>query len=500
MSDPSLDDLGRRGLIAGGLGLAALAVLPGLTACTHGSGAAAGDPSAFALSTITGGAPAAVPETVGPLALGPGLHTVPVSVTRLRLGLTDVPDLSEVVDGMRSFGVRLHAASATVEKNWTSSPFSVAVAFGMLRAGARGVSAKEVDTVFGFPRSVDADGLPHAAFNALTDAMVTAGPVGARAITQDKYGRTHKPVLAVSNGLFVDSQFAPSMRRHYVDLLTAQYGVEVNTLRFDDKALALMNTWASDQTRGRIKRLFDQLDPAAVVVLANAVYLMAAWASPFDSFATRARVFSTPNGGARVPMMKQTESWKYGEGDGWQRVTVPYNGQGLTMRVVAPRAVVRDVAGLTDAVRRAVEPTVTDTVATVDLQLPRWDAVTNIDLQPPMQRLGVRDVFSESMADLSGLATQSTFVGAAVHRANITVGEDGTEAAAITALEVFSVSARAFVGKQVVVKADRPFAWAIVHEPTGTPCSRVMSSTRRRKAERPDRPAAQRGRYEPTVQ
>ncbi|MDQ2750828.1 MAG: serpin family protein, partial [Actinomycetota bacterium] len=96
--------------------------------------------------------------------------------------------------------------------------------------------------------------------------------------------------------------------------------------------------------------------------------------------------------------------------------------------------------------------------------LPRWDTATDLALVGPLSRLGMVEVFSAG-ADLGGIAP-NLFVSDAIHRANVTVDEAGTEAAAVTGIAMRATAMRE--GSPIVMQADRPFAWAVVHEPTGT--------------------------------
>jgi serpin B len=163
-------------------------------------------------------------------------------------------------------------------------------------------------------------------------------------------------------------------------------------------------------------------------------------------------------------MRQQLSGAGYVARDGWQRVTVPYvNGQ-LTMRIVLPAQRATSIDQLGPALAAATQRAPSDANAIVDLTLPRWDTATDLPLAPALQKLGAAGLFG-ARADLSGIAS-GLFVSAAVHRANITVDEKGTEAAAVTGI---AVAAGAQAGEPVTLHVDRPFAWAIVHEPTGTP-------------------------------
>ena len=127
------------------------------------------------------------------------------------------------------------------------------------------------------------------------------------------------------------------------------------------------------------------------------------------------------------------------------------------MRVVLPRSVLRGMPALTSLLDVATAPTTGDRPTLVEVVLPRWNTRTDLDL---LTALNITD-----MSDLSGIAP-GVSVDAAVHRAAITVDETGSEAAAVTAI---SVGLSMPPQPAVVLRVDRPFAWAIVHEPTQTP-------------------------------
>jgi serpin B len=154
----------------------------------------------------------------------------------------------------------------------------------------------------------------------------------------------------------------------------------------------------------------------------------------------------------------------YAAGDGWQRVSLPYAGGDLVMRIVVPTRPARDLAALASALALATQTGTPDPVRAVELTLPRWSTATTLPLKRTLAGLGMPDAFG-GHADLAGIAPE-LFVSDAVHRANITVDEKGTEAAAVTGV---AIAASSIGGAPVMVRADRPFAWAIVHGPTGTP-------------------------------
>lgn len=429
-------DVDRRSVLGAALGLLALGAVPAIAGCSR---------------TPEEAAPV-TPVEMEPLAY---------HAARDQVSLADAPHLDAVVAGMRDFARDLHSASASAQGNWTASPVSIAMAFGMLRAGARGTTASQLDAAFGWPAG-DPAGSPHQALNALTTDLVTTGPVATGPEPSPTDGRPPAPIVAVANGLFLDRGFAHAVEQEFLKLLATQYGAEATAVSFaDPSAAATINGWVQEHTRGRIDKLFDQLDPSTLLVLANAVYLKTTWASQFDAASTTDGKFTTTDGSVTAPLMHQRlEPATYDESADWQRVQLPYVGGELSMRVVVPRPVVRDVAGLTRLLPLAMEPQVKGR-AIVDLTLPKWDTATTIPLLAAMADLGVSD-----LGDLSGIAPGGLGVSDAVHRANVTVDEEGTEAAAVTGI---AVATSAMGGTPVELVADRPYVWAVVHEPTGTP-------------------------------
>jgi serine protease inhibitor len=444
--DRALSAVSRRSVLQGGLGLLALSGLPVLSAC----GSASPHPAATGT-----GAP----------------RPLTVDLARADVPLNHI-DVAAVVAGMTRFGTDLYRTAATITANWTMSPLSIDAAFGMLRAGARGGTAKQIDHVFGYPAGSASAGSPHPMLNALTAQLTSNRPVPTTPSSSSPSsagsgaGQPPRPIVAIANGLFVDQSFQPHVQKAFLRILAGQYGASPELVSFSNpSATATINAWVDGQTRGRITKLFDHLDPSTLLVLANAVYLKAAWALPFEAGQTTTGAFTTGGGHqVRAQFMRQTCGFGYAAGDGWQRVSLPYAGGELVMRIVVPTRPARDIATLARALAAAVQLNKPDQHRAVDLTLPRWNTATVLPLPAQLIKLGMPLTFG-GHADLSGIAPGLS-VSDAIHRANITVDEKGTEAAAVTGI---AIAASAIAGASAVVRADRPFAWAIVHEPTGTP-------------------------------
>lgn len=390
---------------------------------------------------------------------GQGLLLVAEGVQRAAPA-TDAP-VSPAISGMTAFGHDLLAAIGG-DRNLVVSPLSIGYAFGMADAGARGSTKTQIEQTLGFPA-----GGPHQALNALTQQIGTHDTPPPRAkpgVTQSR-GTARPPVVALANGLFVDQRL--QVEQNFLHVLAEQYGAGARSTDFSTgKAADDVNAWVRKQTADRIPKLVDRLDPDVRMVLANAVYLKADWRARFETSATKPQPFRRAAGVVRVPTMHQEGALRYAAGPGWQAVELPYAGGELAMWVLVPTADAAPVDLLAPKTLTAVG----NGLATkrVHVALPRWDFATNANLKPLLTKLGMSVPFDADRADFSGISrTHRMYIAQAVHRANITVDENGTEAAAVTGLGMGVTSAPPPV--EATVRADHPFAFAIVHTKTRAP-------------------------------
>jgi serpin B len=205
-------------------------------------------------------------------------------------------------------------------------------------------------------------------------------------------------------------------------------------------------------------------------VLVNAIYLKAPWESPFAEGLTRPLPFRVAGGGAVEARGMSGAEGRIGHatGPGWRAARLPYAGGHLAMTVVlpdepTPAALERSLDG--PALDRMLVPFPTDAV--VDVVLPRWRFRLAAPLNDHLRALGIRDAFSETDADLSAMtAAERLFISLVQHEAFVAVDEEGTEAAAATAVVARVTSAGPTPVPFVV---DRPFLFVIHDVQTGTP-------------------------------
>lgn len=361
----------------------------------------------------------------------------------------DAP-VAPAADGIAAFGADLlHEVGSDSQGNVVVSPASLSLLFAMLRPGARGQTGRQIDNVLHFP----ADGLG-AAYNALSSSWTGLAD-----------GGRHAPELSIGNALW--AQDGLPLKSAYLDQIARDFAAGVRTVDFASPSAAnTINAWVQQQTHGRIDKLFDQLDPSTKLVLTNAVYLKATWKSPFAAGETYDATFDTSSGGStRVPTMHATQTYDYATGPRWRAVRLPYVG-GLSMEVLLPNRRDGDPMTLLDPATLASATGMAER-RPVELALPKWDFQSDLPLTVALQAMGMRDAFS-SAADFSVMSPQALAISQVQHRADITVDEKGTVAAAVSGLAM-ATSAVVPPPHVVQLHVDHPFAFVIVDDASGAP-------------------------------
>jgi serpin B len=368
------------------------------------------------------------------------------------------PDLAELVAGNSAFAFDLYQAVRANQGSLLYSPYSISLALAMTYSGARGQTKQQIADTLDFTLP---DDRLHPAFNALDLDLAGRG--------EDPHGgESSRFQLNIANAIWGQAGYA--FLPQFLDVLAQNYGAGLRLLDFvsapEESRLAI-NDWVSDQTEGKIPDLIPQgiIDYLTRLVLTNAIYFNAGWAFPFEPQDTEEGPFHLLDGGeVTVPMMKQSHELAYAEGEGYQAVSLPYGASGVSMLLLVPQA------GQFDAFESSLNAERVDAIVkalgrwSVTLSMPKFDFESSFDLGETLATMGMPDAFSE-LADFSGMTgRRELLISAVVHKAFISVDEEGTEAAAATAA-VMSV----FSGPEghVDLTVDRPFVFLIRDYKTG---------------------------------
>jgi serpin B len=371
-------------------------------------------------------------------------------------------ETAELVDGNNRFAFNLYQVVKNEPGNLFYSPYSISLALAMTYAGARNNTEAQMAEVLHYQ-------LPqpqlHPTFNAL-DSTLTGYGSGAGS---DQDAEAFQ--LNIANAIW--GQEGYQFLQDFLDTLAENYGAGLRPLDFaaePEAARATINDWVEEETNGKIENLIPPglLSSAVRLVLTNAIYFNGQWVFQFEEGATQDDLFTLLDGSTvSVPMMSQTEYFRYMEGDGYQAVALPYQGAPMSMLLILPEE------GLFEQIEEGFSPELIKTITdgfdsrSVALSMPKFTFESEFDLAQTMAAMGMPDAFGGE-ADFSGMTGErDLFISNILHKAFVDVDEAGTEAAAATAV-VMLESASMPPEDSVTMKLDRPFLFLIQDEDTGT--------------------------------
>ena len=316
------------------------------------------------------------------------------------------------------------------------SPQSLYLALGMAAQGARG------DTLDLLEASLNVNGFDTDKAKAELAALQSIG-------------------LKVANAYFKAGDI--SLKPEYEAVLKDAYSAQ--GFAIDDDIVGRINDWAAENTDGMIREVLTRKpDDDTKLILTNALLMDAKWQRKFESYATVERTFHGASGDTQVDMMFRRGDMLYGETDGAQVVYLPYEAEGLGMYVILP-----DEQGaaalLADMAARMSEGGVPDELTAIEtadvaLRLPRVNAASGGSLKEALKAAGLGGAM-ELGADFSGMTDDyDLFIGNVIQNCALEVGEEGTRAAAVTAVAMDSGSAyQEAQPKSMTV--DRPYIMLI---------------------------------------
>jgi len=361
----------------------------------------------------------------------------------------------KLVAATNDFGFRLYRNLAEKPGNVFLSPTSIELALGMAFNGARGSTRDGMAAALGYgDMTLDEVNKANAELLAL---LANPDPKVELYIANALWGK---------QGVTYDTGF---MQRCKDSFLAEPFTVDFTS----PEAAIKINDWVKEKTRQKITDIVtaDAIRDA-ILVLTNAIYFKAGWTDAFPAAATKDGPFTNADGKqVTVPMMRRSGKYDYLENDQFQMVRLPYQGQFVGMYVLLPRegVSIKDVAAKLTAEQWK---NWTDQMQSRqgDLSLPRFKTDYSASLKPALAALGMGDAFDPFKADLNGIlppnvTTERVFISDALHKTYLSVDEEGTEAAAATAVIVGIASIPTDPFSMVV---NRPFLLAIADKPTGT--------------------------------
>jgi serpin B len=328
------------------------------------------------------------------------------------------------------------------------SPFSIETALAMTYEGANGTTADEMKTVLHLPSENR-----QASF--------------AKVINEINAG-SNDYQLSTANALWAQKDY--SFLTDYFNVVEGYYGGNVTNLDFktdSENSRQTINNWVEQQTNDKIKDLIPQgvLNELTRLVLTNAIYFKGKWVMEFDEKNTKDADFKTNSGTVQAKMMElEDERFNYGESDNMQIIELPYNGNDTSMIIILPKENLTSIeASLNLENLELWKSSMSE--QKVNIFIPKFKFETKYMMKPMLIEMGMPEAFSDN-ADFSGMTGKKDLkISQVIHQAYVDVNEEGTEAAAATAV-VFTLTA-INPGSIKVFRADHPFIFMIQQKDSG---------------------------------
>lgn len=356
-------------------------------------------------------------------------------------------DAKSVIASYNQMAFDLYRQVQQDKDNLVVSPYSIGTAMSMARSGARGRTDGEMAEVLHYSIPADQVDSANAAIYDRLNSLQKG--TGIQISTANALCHTLHPSLV-----------APGYR----ELLTAKYRAEV----FAAENVDPINAWVRDKTEGKIDKILEKLSPNSVCVLLNAIYFKGLWNSQFKESATLPGEFHVTEAQAvSVPTMRQTSGFRLVERENFRALLLPYQGEALAMVLVLPKERTGLPATEKSLSSSGVEALLNDLQAQnpdkVRVTLPRFKIESSCNLVPAFQNLGMDLAFSAEKADFGGITGKENapgliWISQIQHKAFIEVNEEGSEAAAATAVEFMTRSSFGMAK----FEADHPFLFFIV--------------------------------------
>jgi len=364
--------------------------------------------------------------------------------------------MMEVVKANNSFALDIYKRYCPSDTNIFFSPYSISSALAMTYEGARGKTAEEMAKVFYFPRDEK---------SRREGYLFLYGEINRK----DK-----KYKLSTANALWVQKDY--HFLNEYIGVVKKYYGGSVKNMDFKTRAEESrkeINRWVEKETNDKIKDIIPSgaINAITRLVLTNAVYFKGEWAKQFDSKKTRDEDFTVSAGKkVKVPMMERTGDeavFPYAEDSAAQILEMPYSGDDLSMLVLLPKN--GDMKKLENflSVKKLQEWKGSVKKQRVDVFFPKFKFETKYFMAKDLAEMGMAEAFSGS-ADFSGMTGQKDLcISRVIHQAFVEVNEEGTEAAAATAVIMKLTAMPSQQPPVPVFRADRPFIFIIQQKATG---------------------------------
>lgn len=360
---------------------------------------------------------------------------------------------THIIKSSSNFGFELFEQIQNTQKdeNIFISPLSVSMALGMTYNGAANETATAMKNTLGF------SSLSHAEINdsykSLLELLSNLDP---------------KVRLDIANSIWYRLGF--SVEQPFIDTNKKYFDAEISALDFNlPGSVTTINNWVDTNTNGKIDQIIDSIDPMTVMFLINAIYFNGTWTYEFDKEVTKDRPFYlTSEKSINVPTMAQTNDFHYFQNDQLQMIDMPYGEGAFSMTVLLPSP----ESSVDALVQNMGNATWTSWLGKLEksegtIYLPKFKLEYEKKLNDVLVAMGMEVAFNPSQADFTNINKNGDlFISQVRHKSYVDVYEEGTEAAAVTVVEMRLTSVGPDPG--FTMRVDRPFVFIIREQNTGT--------------------------------
>ncbi len=359
----------------------------------------------------------------------------------------------QLIESDNVFGLNLFKEIMTaegVDDNVMISPLSVALALGMTYNGSDGTTKEAMEATLKVSGLTEEE--INSAYKSIIDQLVKLDP---------------KVIMEIANSIWYRNDV--QVYDEFIQTNKDYYYAEVSSLDFSkpDDAKDIINNWVANKTHDLIREIIDYIPIDAVMYLINAMYFKGTWKFEFDKDHTRSEDFFTDHENSiETDMMFMESNLKYMHNDLFEMVELPYGDGGFSMLILLPE----NGKNTLDVVNELSNDNWNNWVnslmeSRVSIKMPKFKFEYFNLLNDPLCEMGMSVAFNPGAADFSRIAPYSLFISRVLHKTFIDVNEEGTEAAAVTAVEIRFTS---ISPDMIYFIADRPFLFAIKENSSGS--------------------------------
>lgn len=364
--------------------------------------------------------------------------------------LTKVEEQVSEADNNFGFNLLRTLSEGNPAENQFISPFSISMALGMTLNGARNDTYEDMKDVLGYGD-----------------------------LTQDEINSAYQNLLQLFTTLDSQVQFDIAnsiwtrlglpVEQDFYEVNVNYFDAEVRELDFArSDAPDIINSWIADKTQDKITDVIKAIDPKVVMYLINAIYFNGTWTYEFKEQETREKTFYLADDSQmQTPMMTQTNDFYYFENDALQVIDLPYGDGDYAMTVILPSS----GGSVNDLLADLDSDTWADWTNSMEeekgtITLPKLKLELKKLLKDPLSEMGMGIAFMPALADFTGMVKrenmdENLYIGKVLHQSFLKMDEEGTEAAAVTVVEVVATSVGPGPNLDFSMTVDRPYLMGI---------------------------------------